>query len=156
MSQLVFVDQVLGEKALSWVTAENTATVAKLGDPKESPLYDRILSILENKEKIPMVRKIGDHYYNFWQVHTRRANLGSPPRASYPLSHVLCIGFTYSMLFHSYHPLFFKKKKLYPLPPFRTQRTRGACGAERPSTRTASATPRPNGKRWSTWMPLER
>jgi len=58
----------LGEKALSWVTAENTATVAKLGDPKESPLYGRILSILENKEKIPMVRKIGDYYYNFWQV----------------------------------------------------------------------------------------
>ena len=58
----------MGEKALSWVKTEDAATLAKLGDPAASPLYDRILSILESKEKIPYVRKIGDLYYNFWQV----------------------------------------------------------------------------------------
>ena len=61
----------MGEKALSWVKTENAATLAKLGDPAASPLYDRILSILESKEKIPYVRKIGDLYYNFWQVEAQ-------------------------------------------------------------------------------------
>ena len=63
--------KVMGEKALSWVKTENAATLAKLGDPAASPLYDRILSILESKEKIPYVRKIGDLYYNFWQVEAQ-------------------------------------------------------------------------------------
>ena len=44
-----------------------TQAIAKLGNPEQSPIYDRILSILESKEKIPYVRKIGPLYYNFWQ-----------------------------------------------------------------------------------------
>lgn len=95
-SQLISVDQVLGDKALSWVTAENTATVSKLGDPKESPLYDRILSILENKEKIPMVRKIGDYYYNFWQVH-EKGKFGFTPCALHRLPHFQGTGFIHSL-----------------------------------------------------------
>jgi prolyl oligopeptidase len=31
------------------------------------PLYEKVLSILDSKEKIPHVRKIGEYYYNFWQ-----------------------------------------------------------------------------------------
>jgi prolyl oligopeptidase len=29
--------------------------------------YDRVLAILDSKEKIPYVRKINSHVYNFWQ-----------------------------------------------------------------------------------------
>ena len=37
------------------------------GNPKDSPLYNTILSILDSKDKIPYISKIFEHYYNFWQ-----------------------------------------------------------------------------------------
>jgi prolyl oligopeptidase len=42
--------------------------VAALGEtPDFKTLESRILSILDSKEKIPFVTKIGDRYYNFWR-----------------------------------------------------------------------------------------
>ena len=58
---------VLGEKSLDWVKERNVHSVNALGDPNKSPLYDKILSILDSSDKIPYLRKINDHYYNFWQ-----------------------------------------------------------------------------------------
>ena len=55
-----------GDAALGWAKAQNEATFAALGDPAASPTYGRILEVLESKEKIPGVSKIGDFYYNFW------------------------------------------------------------------------------------------
>ena len=37
------------------------------GNPKDSLLYKKILSILDSKDKIPYITKIFEHYYNFWQ-----------------------------------------------------------------------------------------
>ncbi|KAJ1631613.1 hypothetical protein T492DRAFT_51196 [Pavlovales sp. CCMP2436] len=62
-----WLEEVLGEKALEWVKTQNAKTVAFLGDPTGTPLYERVLTILTSKDKIPYVRKIGDKYYNFWQ-----------------------------------------------------------------------------------------
>jgi prolyl oligopeptidase len=62
-----WLEEVLGEKALEWVKTQNAKTVAFLGDPTGTPLYDRVLGILTSKDKIPYIRKIGDKYYNFWQ-----------------------------------------------------------------------------------------
>jgi len=61
-----WLEEVLGEKALKWVRDENARTEAELGNPAETPMYDRIKQILDSKEKIPGVSKIGDHWYNFW------------------------------------------------------------------------------------------
>eukprot|EP00403_Amphidinium_massartii_P014452 CAMPEP_0178428938 /NCGR_PEP_ID=MMETSP0689_2-20121128/30541_1 /TAXON_ID=160604 /ORGANISM="Amphidinium massartii, Strain CS-259" /LENGTH=792 /DNA_ID=CAMNT_0020050737 /DNA_START=41 /DNA_END=2415 /DNA_ORIENTATION=- len=61
-----WLEEVLGERALEWVREGNSRTESKLGNPKETALYDRILKILESKEKIPQVRKLGDYWYNFW------------------------------------------------------------------------------------------
>jgi len=61
------LEEVEGEKALEWVKQENDIALAALGDPKSTELYTRVLSILDSKEKIPHVRKIGPHLYNFWQ-----------------------------------------------------------------------------------------
>jgi hypothetical protein len=38
-----------------------------LGDPTGTDTYNRILGILDSKDKIPHVSKINGHYYNFWQ-----------------------------------------------------------------------------------------
>ena len=45
----------------------------RLGDPKGTETYNRILAILDSKDKIPHVSKIDGFYYNFWQdeVHVR-------------------------------------------------------------------------------------
>ena len=38
-----------------------------IGHPESSPLYTRVLNILESQDKIPYIQKIGKKYYNFWQ-----------------------------------------------------------------------------------------
>lgn len=59
--------EVLGDSALNWVKQQGATCTAALGEPTESPLYPKILSILDSKAKIPYLTKIDDHYYNFWQ-----------------------------------------------------------------------------------------
>ena len=62
-----WLEDVLGERALSWVRDCNAKALETLGgDPTGSPLYQRLFSILTSKEKIPYLRKIGKDYYNFW------------------------------------------------------------------------------------------
>mmetsp|Transcript_17411 Transcript_17411/g.29182 ORF Transcript_17411/g.29182 Transcript_17411/m.29182 type:complete len:778 (+) Transcript_17411:56-2389(+) len=62
----VYLEEVLGNEALQWVNDKNQKCIAALGDPTEDPLYPSVLSILESKDKIPHLRKIGSYYYNFW------------------------------------------------------------------------------------------
>lgn len=87
---LGWLEEVQGEEALQWVEEQNKRAIAKVGDPRETDAYRRILTILDSKEKIPYVSRLGDHYYNFWQddVHQkgiwRRTSLegyceGEPP-----------------------------------------------------------------------------
>lgn len=61
-----WLEEVQGERALAFAKQENAKTETALGDPTHSPTYRKILSVLESKEKIPSVSKIGDFYYNFW------------------------------------------------------------------------------------------
>ena len=55
------------DAALTWVKDRNEHALGALGNPEQNQLYDRVLSILNSKDKIPHVDKIGDFYYNFWQ-----------------------------------------------------------------------------------------
>jgi prolyl oligopeptidase len=63
-----WLEDVAGERQLDWVKARNAEAVAALatGDAFKT-LEERLLAILDSKEKIPYVSKIGDRYYNFWQ-----------------------------------------------------------------------------------------
>jgi len=62
------MEEVLSEKVLAWVKERNDATVTNIGNPKETKEYQRILSILDSKDKIPSIAKIGNgQCYNFWQ-----------------------------------------------------------------------------------------
>lgn len=62
----LYLEEVLGPDALKWVNEQNLKVIGK-GNPMSSPLYDRVLKILDSKDKIPHLTKIGDFYYNFWQ-----------------------------------------------------------------------------------------
>ena len=67
----VWLEDVLGDKPLAKVEELNAACLSEVGDPKETPAYRKIKSILDSKEKIPHAYRIGNgpdaQYYNFWQ-----------------------------------------------------------------------------------------
>ena len=68
----VWLESVLGTKALDYVRSNNQDTLAYLGEPKKMPLFDKIRKIMDSKEKIAYVGRSLDHgaglmYYNFWQ-----------------------------------------------------------------------------------------
>lgn len=70
-----FLEEVASTDALSWVKDRNTHSIDTLGQPESSPLYSQVLTILNSKDKIPYVSKIGDHYYNFWQDEVNQRGL---------------------------------------------------------------------------------
>jgi prolyl oligopeptidase len=64
----LWLEDVTGERALDWVRARNARAEAELAaNPEFKALEAQILAILDSEDKIPGVRKIGDHYYNFWK-----------------------------------------------------------------------------------------
>lgn len=64
----LWLEEVTGEKPLEWVRERNTESVAALaGTDRFKALESRILGILDSKERIPMVTKIGEHFYNLWR-----------------------------------------------------------------------------------------
>jgi len=63
-----WLEEVGGEKQLEWVKERNAKVTASLADNDAfRGLEKRILSILDSKDRIPMVGKIGKHFYNFWR-----------------------------------------------------------------------------------------
>jgi prolyl oligopeptidase len=68
-----WLEDVTAERSLDWVRELNAATTAELGGEAFDALQARFRAILDSKEKIPGVRKIGAHYYNLWtdQEHPR-------------------------------------------------------------------------------------
>ena len=64
----LWLEEVTGEKPLEWVRERNTESVAALaGTDLFKALEARVLGILDSKERIPMVTKIGDRFYNLWR-----------------------------------------------------------------------------------------
>lgn len=62
-----WLEDVQSETALDWVKLQNKSTLETLGEPDGNPLFSDILTILDSKDKIPHVSKIGLYYYNFWK-----------------------------------------------------------------------------------------
>ncbi len=84
-----WLEDVHGEKALSWARQHNAKTTAVLeARPEYGPIYTRTLEILDSKEKIPTPELLGDTVYNFWRddAHERgiwrRTSLASYRSAS--------------------------------------------------------------------------
>lgn len=63
-----WLEDVAGEKALNWVKERNAASTGELTKgPEFAALKDRLLKILDSKDKIPFISKRGQWYYNFWK-----------------------------------------------------------------------------------------
>ncbi|MBN1508578.1 MAG: S9 family peptidase [Sedimentisphaerales bacterium] len=64
----LWLEEVEGEKALSWVKAKNEATLAVLqAQPLFEPTYQKALEILNSDQRIAYPSFQGEYIYNFWQ-----------------------------------------------------------------------------------------
>ena len=64
----LWLEDVTGERALTWVKEQNVVSVRELEGSREfEPIRARLLSILDSKARIPQVAKHGRYYYNFWR-----------------------------------------------------------------------------------------
>ena len=64
----LWLEEVESPKALSWVRERNAVSEKLLSArPEYAPAREGILKILDSKEKIPSVGRVGDYFYNFWQ-----------------------------------------------------------------------------------------
>jgi prolyl oligopeptidase len=64
---LEWLDDVDGERALSWVRARSAEAEEALGsDARFEPIRAAIQQALEADDRIPLVSRVGDHLYNFW------------------------------------------------------------------------------------------
>ena len=63
-----WLEDVAAERSLDWVRARNAESTAELASSDLfGTLEKRILSILDSKHRIPLIHKIGPHFYNFWR-----------------------------------------------------------------------------------------
>jgi prolyl oligopeptidase len=74
--RFLWLEDVTGEKALNWVKERNAVTTGELTQgPEFTALNDRILKILDSKDRIPFIVKHGPWYYNFWRDDTHKRGL---------------------------------------------------------------------------------
>ena len=64
----LWLEDIDGDKPLDWARAQNARTVqAYAQSPAFDALQQGILEVLDSDDRIPMVRKIGARFYNFWR-----------------------------------------------------------------------------------------
>jgi prolyl oligopeptidase len=66
--RFLWLEDVTGEKSLRWVKERNAVSTGELTrSPEFAALNERLLRILDSKERIPALTKRGPWYYNFWR-----------------------------------------------------------------------------------------
>ncbi len=64
----LWLEEVTGEPALKWVRQQNDLTTGELANtPEFKTMSDRFLAILDSRDRIPGISRIGSLYYNFWR-----------------------------------------------------------------------------------------
>ncbi|MGQ9617360.1 MAG: prolyl oligopeptidase family serine peptidase [Candidatus Aminicenantia bacterium] len=64
----LWLEDILGQKALEWVKAQNQESISKLeAVPIFKGVYEKTLQILDSPARIPYVSIYGNYLYNFWR-----------------------------------------------------------------------------------------
>jgi prolyl oligopeptidase len=72
----LWLEDVEGKAALDWVRARNADSLKALAEaPGFARLRDDLRAILDSEARIPVVEKLGGHYYNFWRDQAHPAGL---------------------------------------------------------------------------------
>jgi prolyl oligopeptidase len=74
--RFLWLEEVSSDKALSWVKERNAVTTGELTKgPAFAALNERLLKILDSKDRIPAIAKHGPWYYNFWRDDKNKRGL---------------------------------------------------------------------------------
>lgn len=65
--EFLWLEVIDDQQALAWVHERNNQTDAALKTPAYLDLEASVLEVLDSADRIPMVAKRGDWYYNFWR-----------------------------------------------------------------------------------------
>ncbi len=63
----IWLEDIYGTEQLAWVREQNARTEELLEDREYAELEGRILEVLDSTDRIAMVGKHGEWYYNFWK-----------------------------------------------------------------------------------------
>ena len=64
----LWLEEVEGREAMTWVQGRNAETAATIEATNEFAATEQaIREVLDSDDKIPDVSRIGEHYYNFWR-----------------------------------------------------------------------------------------
>jgi prolyl oligopeptidase len=63
----LWLEEIEGKRALAWVAAQNSVTLAKFGDATFASDRDTLAALLNRPDHIPFVVRHGQHLYNFWR-----------------------------------------------------------------------------------------
>ncbi|MGY2743754.1 prolyl oligopeptidase family serine peptidase [Arthrobacter sp. UYCu723] len=63
----IWLEEIYGEEQLAWVREQNARTEDLLEDAEYARLEGSILEVLDSTDRIAMVGKHGEWYYNFWK-----------------------------------------------------------------------------------------
>ena len=71
--RFLWLEEITGEEALTWVRQHNKPTLAELGNHRFEAMRAEALEVYEADTQIPPVGRAGEHLYNFWRdaMHTR-------------------------------------------------------------------------------------
>ena len=63
----LWLEDIDGDDALTWVRTRNETTVAEFGDASFEQMRAEALEVLDTDTRIPYVRRRGEYLYNFWR-----------------------------------------------------------------------------------------
>jgi prolyl oligopeptidase len=63
----LWLEDITGDAALDWVRQHNAPTLAELSGERFDQMRAEALEVLDTDDRIPYVRRRGDHLYNFWR-----------------------------------------------------------------------------------------
>ena len=72
----LWLEDVQGEAALAWVRERNAESQKVLmARPEYAPTRERLLQVMNSKERIPYISRRADYFYNLWQDETHKRGL---------------------------------------------------------------------------------
>jgi prolyl oligopeptidase len=63
----LWLEEIDSERALAWVEAQNTATLARFGDTRFAADRDMLAAIFDRPDNIPIIARRGSRIFNFWR-----------------------------------------------------------------------------------------
>jgi prolyl oligopeptidase len=63
----LWLEEIDGERALGWVEAQNTTTLARFGDARFAADRDVLAAIFDRPDNIPIIARRGAKVFNFWK-----------------------------------------------------------------------------------------